>query len=81
MLTAVSGSFSVVDKTVIDTGHTMDSEVEVIHIAIPEINTAVVFTSITGDITRGIPLFADSSDHIIVHTFSTIHWRLETDHS
>ena len=81
ILTAISGSFSIVDKTIVDTSHTMDSEVEVIDIAIPDINTAVSFTSITGDNTRDIPLVTDSSDHIIVHTFSTIHWRLETDHS
>ena len=81
MLTAVSGNASIEDKTIIDTSHTMDSEVIVIHIAITKINTAVSFTSITGDITQYSPLFTDSSDHIIVHTFSTIHWRLETDHS
>ena len=80
-LTAVSGNVSIVDKTIIDTSHTMDNEIIVIDIAIAELNTAVVFTSITGGITRDIPLFTDSSDHIIVHTFSTIHWRLETDHS
>ena len=80
MLTAVSGNVSVVDKTIINTSHTMYSEVEVINIAIPEINTAVSFTSIT-DITQYIPLFTGSSYHIIVHTYSTIHWRLETDYS
>ena len=80
MLTVVSGNVSIVDKTIIDTSNTMDSEIKVINFAIPEINTAVSFTSIT-DITQYIPLFTGSSDHIIVHTFSTIQWRLETDHS
>ena len=81
MLTADSGNVSVVNKTIIDTSNTMYSEVKVINIAIPEINTAISFTSITGHITRDIPLFTDSSYHIIVHTFSTIHWGLDTDHS
>ena len=81
MLTAISGNVSVIDKTIIDMSHSMDSEGILIHIVITELNTAVVFTRITGDNTRDIPLFTDGSDHIIVHTFSTIHWRLETDYS
>ena len=36
---------------------------------------------ITSSMTWNIPLFTDGSDDVIVHTFCTIHWRMETDHS
>ena len=78
-LTAVSDTFSILENTINSYGHWVHSEIEIIHTSVIW-DEASMYKFFRG-ITFKTLLFTDSSDHIIVHTFSTIHWRLETDHS
>ena len=79
-LTAVSGNAPIIESTINSTSHRVDSEDVVIHTAVWR-NAAVVCELITSSSTCHIPLFTDGSDDVIVHTFLTIRWRMETDHS
>ena len=73
---------SKVDDIINSISHTIYSEVVVIHIGdIRNIAGVGVERPIVGNDTCDIPLFTGSSDNVVVHTFCTIHWRLETDHS
>ena len=76
---AQSGTF-IVEHTINSTSHRVDHKSIVTHIGVIR-KTAVVYQLITSGTTCDIPLFTDDSDSVIVHTFCTIHWRLETDHN
>ena len=77
-LTTISRAVSIVENTIYSLSYAIDCKVVLI-CALARRNTAVVCeVSVT---TGEVLLLTDGSDHIIVHTFSTIHWRLETDYS
>ena len=79
-LTAVKSSTFIVEYTINSSSHRVDNKCIVIHIGVSG-KTTVVYQLITSGTTCDIPLFTNGSDSVIVHTFCTIHWRLETDHN
>ena len=79
-MACVSGNSSINNIPINVCSHRVGSEVEIIDTSI-RCDGAVEHEFIAGGIACNILLFTDSSHHITVHTFSTIHWRLETDHS
>ena len=77
-LTTVIGSISIVGDITNSTSNRVYAEVVTIYTSVRR-NATVVHKVISSSITNDGLFFTDGRHDVIVHTFTAMHWRLETD--